>query len=416
MSRPYSLSTKAPLAPTHPLHWTRFWPDLQRVHRSRAEARQDLILWVANLYHGTIRCGKPLGFCTVQVELTKLRDWVRDYRPALDYFFDVDQLGFHLDDENRELTTLIPKRLKPEELSVIDQAAHDLRYTPPPHPEVSTISKVYLQPGLDRKSLVERTLLAGRPELIPQLTWLLKQNTELNFHFIPSGKLKQRDTSVWPISGIETWPSWLREELFGPGIDLDSAYVQFLLQHVRASYADRPHMVDLTFPDLVRLLNDKETFRKELCEQVLQRPYTVQWKGVIKSVIMSLANGSKISAGLLTAGSKYSQTARIINDAAPEATLSELTAIGNRLKIIADQFSSARKRACMWHMKKVPTRQNVKQIFGEYFQWERVARYAIWKAIGEQGIMVHDGIDGVPADEIARLPELIETLGLRLTA
>jgi hypothetical protein len=175
-------------------------------------------------------------------------------------------------------------------------------------------------------------------------------------------------------------------------------------------------MVELTCPDLVRLLEDKEAFRKELCEQVLQRPYNVQYKAVIKSVIMSLANGSKISAGLLTNGAKYSQTAKIINDAAPEATLSELTAIGDRLKIIADQFASARRRACIGLLKKVPNRKNVKEVFGEYFRWERVARYEVWEAVGRQGIMVHDGIDGVPAAEIARLPELIETLGLRLTA
>lgn len=416
MTRPYCLSTRTPLAPTHPLHWTRFWPDLQRVHRSRAEARQDLVLWLANLYNGTIKCGKPIGFCTVKVELTKLREWVRDYRPALDYFFDVEQLGYHLDDEKNELTTLVPKRLMPEELALVDETTRGLRYMLPPVPNHGVVSKVYLQPDLDCNDLVQRTLVAGRPELIPQLTWLLRQNPELNFYFIPSGKLKQRDTSIWPISGIETWPSWLREELFGPGIDLDSAYIQFLLQHIRASYVDRPHMVDLTFPDLVRLLNDKEQFRKELCEQVLQRPYTVQWRSVIKSVIMSLANGSKISGGLLTNGSKFSQTARLINDAAPEATPSELTAIGDRLKIIADQFSSARRRACMWHLKKVPNRKNVKTVFGAYFEWERVARYALWKAIGSQGIMVHDGIDGVPAHEIVRLPELIESLGLRLTA
>lgn len=416
MSRPYRLSIRVPLPPGHPLHWQRFYPDLQRVHRSKAEARQDLVLWLANLYHGTIRCGKPIGFCTVQVELTRLRDWVRDYRPVLDYFFIVDSLGYHIDDDHRELTTLIPKRLSAEDLELVDQTAHDLRYQPPPLPTTSVVSKVYLQPGLDRKSLVERTLQAGRPELVPQLTWLLRQNTELNFHFIPSGKLKQRDTSVWPISGIETWPSWLRKELFGPGIDLDSAYVQFLLHNLRSKYKDRPHMIAMTHPDLVRLLEDKEAFRKELCEQVLQRPYNQHWRGVIKSVIMSLANGSNISAGLLTNGTEYSQTAKIIIEAAPEATVSELTAIGNRLSQLAQQFASAKRHTCVHLLGNAPSRKNLKRVFGSYFEWERVARYAIWEAVGRQGIMVHDGLDGVPAAELARVPELIEELGLRLTA
>lgn len=416
MSRPYHLSPRAPLAPTHPLHWSRFWPDKQRHHRGPNEARQDLVLWLANLYYGAVRCGKPVGFCTVEVELTKLREMVRDYRPALEYFFEVKQLGFHIDVEKRELTTLVPKRLEAKDLALVDQTAEDLRYVPPDRPEGATISKVYLQPGLNRKTLVERTLAAGRPELVPQLHWLLSQVRELNFHFMPSGKLKQRDTSVWPISGIETWPSWLREELFGPGIDLDSAYVQFLLQHVRESYIEQPQMVQLTYPDLVRLLDDKEAFRQELCEQVLQRPYTPRWRALIKQVIMSIANGSKISAGLLTSSSKYSQTAVIINDAAPEATTSELMAIGNRLNRIAEQFASARKRACLHALKKIPNRENVRAVFGEYFVWERQARYALWDAVGRHGIMVHDGIDGIPAEHLTRLPELIETLGLRLTS
>jgi hypothetical protein len=30
--------------------------------------------------------------------------------------------------------------------------------------------------------------------------------------------------------------------------------------------------------------------------------------------------------------------------------------------------------------------------------------------------MVHDGLDGVPKDQLARLPELIKSLDLKLTA
>lgn len=415
MTRPYRLSTRSPIPPNHPLHWHRFWPDLQRIHRAKAEARQDLVLWLANLYYGTVRCGKPIGFCTVQIELTQLRDWVRDYRPALDWFFEVRQLGYRLDDENRELTTLVPRKLNQIDLSVIDQTQSEMRYELPPLPDDSVISKVYLQPGLDHKDLVERTLLAGRPELIPPLKWILKQ-AEINFHFIPSGKLKLRDTSVWPISGIETWPSWLRKELFGSGIDIDSAYVAFLIQHLREELKDRPHQLQLLFPDLLRLLEDKEAFRQELCEQVLQRPYTPAWRGVIKSVLMSIANGSKISSGLLFGGGEFSQTAKIIQETAPDATVTELICIGDRLQRIAEQFNSARKRICVWQLKQNPTRKNVKRVFGEYFAWERDARYRIWEAIGRHGIMVHDGIDGVPQQYLDQLPEISFSLGLRLTA
>lgn len=416
MTRPYKLSTAEPLPPNHPLHWTGFWPDLQRLHRGRTEARQDLVLWLANLYHGTLKSGKPRAFCSVQVQLTLLRDWVRDYRSALDYFFEVKQLGYHLDEEKREITTLVPKFLKPEELELIEHIANDARFVPQSQPENATISKVYLQPNLELKSLIARVLIDGRPELVPPLRWLLKQPSELNFHFIPSGRLQQRDTSVWPISGIETWPSWLREELFGPGIDLDAAYIQFLMENLKLAFKGQAQLLQTLFPDLIRLLEDKEAFRRELCTQVLQRPYDDRNKTLIKRVLMSIANGSRASAAILTNGSEFSQTAMLINEAAPNATTSELTAIGDRLQRISDQFASAKRHACIGLLKRAPNRQNVKAVFSSYFAWERKARYALWEAVDRHGIMVHDGLDGVPQRYLNRLPELIDSLGLRLTA
>lgn len=417
MARPYKLAPKSPLPPNHPLHWTRFWPDLQRLHRGRIEARQDLVLWLANLYHGATKSGKPLGFCGIQVRLMDLREWVRDYRPALEYFFEIKRLGFYFDDENTELTTLVPKRLESHELTLITKTAKHLKYLLPECPGGTVVSKVFLQKGLDRKSLVARTLIAGRPEIVPQLNWLFEQpNSELEFHFQPSGKLKKRDTSVYPICAIETWPSWLREELFGPGIDLDSAYVQFLLHHLKSAHADRPALMHTLYPDLFRLLHDKEAFREELVTQVFQREYNDKYRSLIKQVIMSLANGSRISPTLLTNGSGFSLTAELIIDAAPEATVDDLTQIGRRLKRIADQFASARRVACLEALKKSPTRKNVKEVFGEYFSWERKARYALWEECGRHGIMVHDGLDGIPREHLDRLPELIEVLDLRLTS
>jgi hypothetical protein len=375
-----------------------------------------LVLWLANLWYGTARCGKPLGFCSIELRLTDLRDWVRDYRPALEYFFEVKQLGYFVNDETTELTTVVPRKLEPAEYELVDQAAAELRFTPPPLPENAVISKVYLRQDLNREQLMTRLYEAGRPELAPQLSWLLKQPTELNFHFIPSGRLKQRDTSVWPVPAIETWPGWLREELFGQGIDLDSAYIQFLLSYLRRVFVGREALLQLLFPDLIRLLYDKEAFRKELCTQVLQRPYNDRYRAVIKQVIMSLANGSRISPALLMNGSGFSLTAEIIIDAAPEATPTDLIAIGDRLKRIADQFASARRHACVDVLKRYPTRKNVKQVFAEYFTWERTARYALWEACGRHGIMVHDGLDGIPAQYLAKIDEFIETLDLRLTS
>lgn len=415
MTRPYKLSTRKPLPPNHPLHWSRFWPDLQRLHRGRIEARQDLVLWLANLYHGAIRCGKPFGFCSIQLRLLDLREWVRDYRPALEYFFEVKQLGFHIDEERHELSTLVPKKLAAHELELLEETAKGLQYSPPPIPDGTVVSKVYLR-HVNGRALIERCITSGRPEIVPALSWLLEQHREVNFHFIPSGKLQLRDTSVWPISGIETWPSWLREELFGPGIDLDSAYVQFLLHYLKRIYHDRPNLLYMLYPDLMRLLHDKEKIREELCEQVLQRPYNEKYRSVIKSVIMSLANGSRISPALLTNGSGFSLTADLIIEAAPDASVTDLMRIGDRLQDISRQFASARKQVCALVIGKMPTRKNVKNVFSSYFAWEREARYAVWEEVGRHGIMVHDGLDGVPQEYLDCLPQIMERLQLKLTA
>lgn len=417
MTRPYKLNTNQVLHPRHPLHWTRFWPDLQRIHRGAIEARQDLVLWLANLYHCTRQRDRRLGFCEVQVRLMDLRNWVRDYKPALEHFFEIRQLGYHVDDENMELSTLVPKRLPAEELELVDSTAASLRYEPPPKPNDCVISKVHLQPGIDRQSIIARTILHGRPEIVPQLSWLLtREYTEFNFYFQPSGKLKLRDTSVWPISAIETWPGWLREELFGPGIDLDSAYVQFLLHHVKNSFAENSHRIPTLFPDLLRMLHDKEAFRKEICTEVLCLPYNDKNRGLVKQIMMSLANGSRVSPAMLTNGNGFSLTVGIIVDAIPDASNFDLTKIGERLKRITEQFSSAKKYACMDLLSRAPNRKNIKDVFKGYFAWERKARYALWEACGRHGIMVHDGLDGIPREHLARIDELIETLGLKLTA
>ena len=70
----------------------------------------------------------------------------------------------------------------------------------------------------------------------------------------------------------------------------------------------------------------------------------------------------------------------------------------------------------MHALKKAPNRKNVKAVFGEYFSWERQARYVLWEACGRHGIMVHDGLDGIPHEYLDQISVLIETLDLRLTA
>lgn len=416
MTRPYRVKPENLLPPTHPLHWTRFWPNLQRLHRSRTEARQDLVLWLAAVYTAAVKGKSPRGFCEVKLRLMDLRDWVRDYKVALEHFFVVKQQGYYIDEETFEVSTLIPRELPASEFAVLSTTTDTLRFVPPALPEASVISKVYLRPGLDRASLLKRVVEGGRPELVHPLSWLLANGPEYNFHFVPSGKLKLRDTSVWPISGIETWPSWLREELFGSGIDLDSAYVQFLVQTLRQAFQDRPETVNTMFPTLIRLLDDKENFRRELCEKVLKLPYTDENRSLIKRIVMSLANGSKISPTLLTNGAGFSLTAELVVSSLPEAGAFELTQVGAQLQRLSDQFRNAKRLACVYLLKTTPSRENVRRIFSSYFAWEREARYAVWEAIDRHGIMVHDGIDGVPQEYLDRTAELVQQLGLKLTS
>ncbi len=416
MTRPYKL-TSNPISPLSPLHWTRFWPDLQRIHRGRVEARQNLILWLANAWIGAVDSSKtlPYGFRAIQMRLSDLRDMVRDYQNVFEVFFTVQRKGFNISEEKHEVSTVVPNKLPSDLENAVRVSARHLRYDPPELPADDTvISKVYLQPNIDRATIVERVLEAGRPELVPQLLWLLKQRSpELNFHFVPSGKLQQRDTSVWPIAAIETWPGWLREELFGPGIDLDAAYIQFLMQYVKDL---NPSTKAVLFPDFGRLIDDKENFRRELCEEVMGLPYNADGKTLTKQIIMSLANGSRISPRLLLCGSGFSAAADLILGNMPDVANERLEKIGARLKRLSDQFEAARKYAAIEIHGVAPTRATVKTVFTHYFMWERQARYALWEAVGRHGIMVHDGLDGVPQEYLSQIDTLVSELNLKLTA
>lgn len=412
MTTIYRVAAPKALHHSDPLHVGRFYPHVERRHAKLMQDRQDLILYLANIHSAAVKTGKPLGFCSIPMRLMSLRDWVYDYKVVFDHFFDVQQEGYHVGDKF-ELSLITPKRLKLDEIRATTKAAEKLIYVPPPLPSDTVISKVYVQQH-KAKQIGERLAATGRLDLNAPVQWLLAQ-PEVNFHFARSGRLQLRDTSVWPIQAIETWPSWLREELFGCGIDIESAYTQFLIEHIREAYADRPHLVQLLFPDLIRSLEDKALWRMEICCDVLGLEYTDENISIVKKICMSLANGSRISPTIMVGHSSYSVTRDIIIKAAPESSLNSLAAIGERLSAISTQYQAARKVVCALEMKVNPSRLNQKKVFASYFEWEREARYAIWEAVERHGIMVHDGIDGIPEQYLTDIPKLISNLGLRLT-
>lgn len=404
-----------------PLHVGNFYRK-ERTHRDSMQDRQDLILYLAKLHAHASMKGRPRAFNRVQLRLTSLRDWVYDYRPALDYFFEVQQLGYNLGDDNNELTTLIPRDLGLH--TYVQTNDFQLEYEPPERPTDGIVSKVYVhrdytydKPGHAARSkpgVIDRLMDENRFDLIEPVKWILKHE-ELNFYFKPAGKLQQRDTSVWPVAGIETWPSWLREALFGPGIDIDSAYTQYLMQHLRLVYADRPSMVLTLYPDLIQLIENKQAWRKNLCENVLGLEWNDENLSLVKTVCMSLANGSRISPAIMTDGRAFSVTAGIIVQAHDTITTADLERIGQKLQYVSKQYSNAKKAICSMELGLNPSVKNQKRVFASYFEWERVARYLIWEAVDRHGIMVHDGIDGVPQQYLNNLHLIIQQVGVRVT-
>jgi len=398
------------ISPADPLHVSRFYNDKSRIHRQRQQDRQDLILFLANLHSHSMRNAACRAFYPIKLRLVALRDWVYDYRRALDYFFDVQQLGYNIANDDKQISLLIPKKL---ENNIEAQTTElDLQFVPAERPD-GVISKVYIIRS-NSSNILDQLYSEGRVDLIAPVKWLLQQD-EVNFVFQPAGKLKQRDTSIWPIAAIETWPSWLREKLFGASIDIDSAYTQYLMSHISEIYSTKQRLVKMLYPDLKQLIDDKQKWRKDLCENTLGLEWNEEGISVVKKVCMSLANGSRISPAIMSGGNSFSVTAQLIIQASGDVSQSRLEKIGARLQTISRQYSRAKKAVCAANLKLNPSLKNQKRVFSNYFEWERGARYLIWNEIDRHGIMMHDGIDGVPRQYIDELPRIINTIGIKLT-
>jgi hypothetical protein len=396
---------------TSPLHWCNFFSDKQRIHPRKMAKRQDLILYIANLHASAIQSGMPLGMIEVQVRLTSLRDWDQEYRVVLDRFFNVRQLGFNISEDNHQISILTPKKIS-NGAAAASEAATKLKYAPPTRVG-EVISKVYVQQQ-NAKSILAKLSESNRLDLLAPVKWIL-EHKELNFHFERAGRLQQRDTSVWPVPGVETWPSWLRTDLFGEGIDIDSAYTQFLVSHLRKIYAGKDKLLRYLFPDLLASLENKSEWRATICRSILGVEPTPENIGIVKRLCMSLANGSRISPSILSGARAFSVTSDLVFSTISDVTPTNLLKIGRALQKISKQYATAKKLICSTLLRQSSSRTNQKKIFASYFEWERIARYAIWQACDCHGIMVHDGIDGVPSSYLQNLPELVERLNIRLT-
>ncbi len=381
--------------------------DLYRLRWSTRKKKQAMILSVALAWYRVMkRHNKGLGFLQEEVLLTSLTSEVKDAKKILERFFKISRVGFNFNNGLKSPTIVVPKKQSKRMIDAIEGIINFVSFSPglePLDPKL-TVSKVRTTKG--RLPFIRAKLSeTGREDLIAPVDWLYSQSGDINFYFRPSGKLQARDSSVWPIKNIELWPGWLRAEVFGVVIDIENAYSQFLLQHLKAKFKGAEEKMELMYPDIIRSDRDKKNFRQEICRDVLKLEINDENISKVKRLVMALANGSNISEGLIFNLARSSEAALLVKQANPDLTVDELRLAANRLQSIAKQFRSAKKVVYIHLFSKKPERDYAKRVFALYFDWERDQRYKIWHATGQTGLMLHDGIDGIitslSAEELA---------------
>jgi hypothetical protein len=389
----YPVEVSADLKRGNPLYVGNFY-DLTRLRWKTRKIRQGLIISVALAWYRLIKKNPTSpGFINEEVLLTALNAHAGNSRHILERFFTITRVGFNFNNGNKSPTNITPRKLGTEMWAAVEEILGIISYSPglPPTDKEYVVSDLKI--SQENSSAIQARLKRdGRDDLLPAVCWLL-QHQNIKFYYEPAGKLQARDKSVWPIRAIEMWPGWLRTELFGAVIDIENAYCQFLIAKLVEKYADNPGILQRRYPDLLRADSDKQNFRDDICLNLLKLPADSDGISVVKKVMMALANGSNISALILTSGGSQSEAARLVLTANPALTPLELIAAGDKLGFIARQFKAAKKDVCLM-LGMRPTRENQKQIFKMYMQWERASRYAIWSAMGKTGLHLHDGIDG----------------------
>ena len=377
----------------HPLYVGNFFKLKGTWWRKRRQ-RQGLIISVALAWHRLTRNQRSSpGFLTEELYLSKVPGGSADARVILEKFFKIDRLGFNINGQTAP-TLIRAKKLPPRLVTEIEKLAERVMFDPGRPPPAAGFLKSAVSVRPVTQATITRLRADGRLDLLAQVEWLQKHGPVVNFYFRPSGKLKARDTSVWPVRAIETWPSWLRHQLFGTSVDIENAFTQFLLSYLKRKHAGKEQQLRLKFPDLFRLDETKKEFRAEICGRLLHLEVSEENLSVVKRLVMSLANGSNISGTMLAANSGRSEAVRIVRQFAPHLSTTQLITCGDRLAHLAKQYRKAKREVCLFLGKK-PTLAGQKEVFTLYFQWERTARHALWQAGGETGLMLHDGLDGV---------------------
>ena len=412
----HSAETTTELPISSPLHVSKFF-NLRGMWWSKRKQRQSLILGIAAAWYRSVSKNRfAFGFIEEEVYLTSLTSQVSDARQVFDKFFHVKELGYNFSNGLKQATKCSPRKLAGPMIKEIERVLNETVYYPGIEPTDSKLTVSHAQISKGITSIVRQRLKdEDREDLLPMVNWLFKQDNPIKFYYKPAGRLQARDTSVWPIRGIELWPSWLRTELFGTVVDIDTSYCQYLLSHMELKHKDRPELLSVKFPDIMRLLNDKQNFRNELVEKYLRLPVNDESLKIIKRVLMALANGSNCSRNLMITDNSQSQVVRIIREACPHLSMNNLADVGERLQKIVNQFRNAKRAICVVKYGK-PSRENMKRVFRDYFKWEREARYQIWEMAGYTGLALHDGLDGIVVDNPHTFAErILLKHGIRVT-
>lgn len=392
----YPIDIDRPLDRTNPLYVGNFF-SLRGMWWSKRKQRQGLIISIAFAWYRLSKKNPNApGFIQEETFITGLTKQVHDARVILDHFFTVSRIGFNFGEDNKSPSIISPKRLNKKMAKAVEGILHDVAFDPgnPPPSEKYTRSSVIIQ-QINKSFILSELTRLGRDELVPPVTWLLKQENPISFFFEPAGNLQARDKSVWPIKSVELWPGWLRKQLFGTVVDLENAYLQFVMTHLEEKYKSKPQNLMLKYPDLVRADKDKKTFREDICVNVLKLPLNDDNITIVKRLIMALANGSTISPLTLTNGSSRTDAVRLIHASCPHLLASDLIYAGKRLGSITKQFMRAKRALCIHILNDKPSRANVRKIYQMYFAWERKSRYAIWEMTNMTGLALHDGLDGI---------------------
>jgi len=394
----YPVELEQELPRCHPLYVGNFFP-LKNMWWRKRKIRQALIVSVATAWYRLTRANPSApGFCSTETFLTAITGQTRDARQILEFFFKIDRKGFNIDENNRAATQISPRKLPAAVFEAVQALVTAVKYTPGAEPTSPGLIKstVRVRP-VSRSGVISRLRGSEHEHLIPAVEWLYQQAGELTFYYRPAGRLQARDTSVWPVRAIETWPAWLRTQLFGMVVDIENAYCQFLMTQLELKYSDNVQRLRLQYPDLIKMHYSKDAWRQSLCTDVLKLEPTAENIKVVKKLVMALANGSNISPAMLTSGAR-SQAVSLIIAACPHLSSLDLLEVGSRLRSIVRQFKAAKRDVCRFKLKLKPTRRNQRSVFRLYFDWERSARHEIWAAVGKSGLMLHDGIDGVITD------------------